>query len=90
MDYKLHYSRKSEKQLSKIDKQQAKLILFWMEKNVNNCKNPKEVVSYKELKGNLEGFFRYRIGSYRVICEMDKDELVVIAISIAHRKEIYK
>ncbi|WP_338024818.1 type II toxin-antitoxin system RelE/ParE family toxin [Anaerococcus marasmi] len=44
----------------------------------------------KALVGQYKGLWRYRIGSYRVICDIRDDELIVLAIDIGHRKEIYK
>ena len=44
----------------------------------------------KPLKGNLSGLWRYRIMDYRLIVDIQDDKLVIVAIDIAHRKEIYK
>ena len=44
----------------------------------------------KALTGNLRGLWRYRVGDYRVICDILDDELVVLAIEIAHRSEVYR
>lgn len=90
MSYKLEYTKKCLKQLDKLDKYNAKIIISWLNKNVNNCDNYKEVNSYKELTGNYKGYFRYRVGNYRIICESKENELVIIALSIGHRKDIYK
>jgi mRNA interferase RelE/StbE len=89
MAYKLEYAKKFSKDLYKIDINQAKIILKWLDKNLNNCNNPKEVPSYKDLKGNYKGKFRYKIGHYRVICEVNNNELIIIALTAGHRKEIY-
>jgi len=85
--YKLFYSSKALKQLSKFDKQVAKLIVSWLSKNVDNSENP--YIHGKRLKGNLASFWRYRVGDYRILCNIKDNELIVIVITIGHRKEIY-
>lgn len=90
MVYKLELSKISYKQLKKIDSNQSKIILKWLDKNVNGSKNYKEVPSYKELSGSYKGCFRYRVGNYRIICQVRDSELIITAITIGHRKYIYK
>lgn len=43
-----------------------------------------------ELVGNREGYWRYRVGAYRVICELRDGELIVVIVAVAHRKEVYQ
>jgi mRNA interferase RelE/StbE len=46
--------------------------------------------SGKALKGELKGHYSYRVGSYRVIYRIYRDQLLVIVIDIGHRREIYR
>lgn len=71
-----------------MDKYTARLIVNWMLKNIQNTTNPR--MYGKALKGNLSDYWRYRVGDYRVITEIKDDALVVVAVEIGHRKEIYK
>jgi len=43
----------------------------------------------KGLVENKSGQWRYRIGTYRVICEIQDKEILVLGLEIGHRKEIY-
>lgn len=43
----------------------------------------------KALTGNLRTYWRYRVGDYRVICEIRDTELVIVAVEIGHRREVY-
>ena len=45
---------------------------------------------YETLTNNLKGLWRYRIGDYRLICEIHDNELIILALAIGHRGEIYK
>jgi mRNA interferase RelE/StbE len=42
------------------------------------------------LKENMAGLWRYRVGDYRLICEIQNDVLQVLVINIGHRKDVYK
>jgi mRNA interferase RelE/StbE len=43
----------------------------------------------KGLQGDKQGLWRYRVGDYRVICQILDDELVILVIKTAHRKNVY-
>jgi len=86
--FKIVYEKGFYKDLKSFDKQQARLILAWIKKNLDGSDNPKE--KGKSLTGNLKGYWRYRIGDYRLICEIKDDLLVLICVAVGHRKNIYK
>jgi len=77
----------AEKQLRKLDKPIQKRLLDWLEDRIEGCKNPRHFG--EPLRGELAGLWRYRIGDYRVICEIQDQELVVLALAVGHRREIY-
>ena len=85
--YTLKYSERAMKQLSKLDKSTQKLILTWVAKNLENCDNPR--IKGKGLTGNRSGEWRYRVGNYRIIYDIRDKELIILALSIGHRRNIY-
>ncbi|WP_414528907.1 type II toxin-antitoxin system RelE family toxin [Nodularia chucula] len=52
--------------------------------------NPHFHPNIKSLKGNLSGYYRYRIGEYRVVYEIDDTKNQVIVTTIAHRSKVYE
>lgn len=88
MTYKVLFSDRAKKQLKKLDKYTAALIIGWLEKNIENCTNPRQ--HGKGLVGSKSGQWRYRIGDYRVICEIEDDKIIVLVLEIGHRKDIYE
>lgn len=88
MKWNLALSDKAVKQLKKLDKQTSKLIIAWLRKNIEGCEDPR--AHGKGLVGDKSGMWRYRIGDYRVLCDIDDGELVVLALEIAHRKSVYR
>lgn len=87
MKYKLVFTDKTVKQLKKLDKHISALIIGWLEKNIKDCENPR--IHGKGLVENKSGQWRYRIGDYRVICEIQDKEIVVLVLEIGHRRDIY-
>lgn len=88
MTYKVLFSGRAKKQLEKLDKYTAALIIGWLEKNIENCTNPRQ--HGKGLVGNKSGQWRYRIGDYRVICEIEDDKIIVLVLEIGHRKDKFE
>lgn len=87
MQYKVIFTERAKKQLKKLDKHIAALIIGWLEKNIQNCENPR--LHGKGLLENKSGQWRYRIGDYRVICEIQDKEIIVLVLEVGHKREIY-
>jgi len=84
----IDYSERALKSLKKMDKQNAKRILDFLEQRIAILEDPR--TSGKPLKGDLGIFWRYRVGDYRVLCEIQDSKLVILTALIGHRKEIYE
>jgi mRNA interferase RelE/StbE len=87
MSYDVVFEDKALKSLKKIDKHQAQIIFNWIKKNLDNCSNPRQ--HGKALKGDLGEYWRYRVGTYRIITQIDDDQIKIIIIDIAHRRNVY-
>lgn len=86
--WRLLYSRRADRQLGKLDPGIRRIIVAWLNKNIDGCDNPR--ATGKGLTVGLSGKWRYRVGDYRVLCEIRDSELVVLAIEIGHRRDIYR
>lgn len=78
----------AERQLRKLDRPVQKRILDWLDERLEGCKNPRHFG--EPLRGEMAGLWRYRIGDYRIICEIQDERLVVLALAVGHRREVYK
>ena len=87
IEYKVEYTPKAVRQLAKLDKNTRKLIYAWIDKNLQNCENPRQ--HGKGLTANRSGQWRYRIGDYRLIAEIQDEKITILLLNIGHRKEIY-
>ncbi|MEQ8118621.1 type II toxin-antitoxin system RelE family toxin [Enterococcus faecalis] len=87
MSYRLEFTPDVKKKLKKMDKYQATLLTRWLYRNIDGTANPRE--HGKALSANRAGQWRYRIGNYRVIVEIEDERLVVTAIQVGHRRNVY-
>lgn len=71
-----------------MDKYTRQMIYSWIDKNLNGCEDPRQ--RGKGLTANRSGQWRYRIGDYRLICQIQDAQLVILALSVGHRSTIYK
>jgi mRNA interferase RelE/StbE len=88
MKCKVIFSPKATAQLKKLDNSQRAIILKWISKNLVGTENPKE--RGKALSNDMRGFWRYRVGDYRLIAEIHKEEVIISVVNIGHRSEVYK
>jgi mRNA interferase RelE/StbE len=85
--YSLRFTHEALKDLKKFDPMIRKMLLSWIDKNLNHLENPRTLG--KPLKGKLKEFWRYRVGDYRILCSNEVKMLVVLVITIRHRQEVY-
>lgn len=87
MTYRVLFTDAAKKELKKLDKPTAALILAWTRKNLEGCTNPRQ--HGKGLTANRSGQWRYRVGDYRLIAEIQDDEIIILILNIGHRRDIY-
>jgi mRNA interferase RelE/StbE len=85
--YSVQLSDAAQKNLSKIDKHQAKIIVAWIEKNLEGCDNPR--LHGRALTYGLKGLWRYKVGDYRLIADIQDDVIIIEIINVGHRRDIY-
>jgi len=88
MRYKVETTPRFDREFKKLDRYTQKMIKFWIDKNLENCADPR--IHGKGLTANRSGQWRYRIGDYRLICQIEDNRLIILALSIGHRSEVYR
>ena len=88
MSYSVETTARFDREFKKLDRYTQRMIKAWIEKNLVDCQDPR--IHGKGLTANRSGQWRYRIGDYRLICLIEDDKLIILALSIGHRNEIYK
>ncbi len=88
MSYHVTFSKQALKDLKKLDKPTAALILGWIRKNLEGCDNP--FAHGKGLTANRSGQWRYRVGDYRLLAEIQEGKLVILMLTVWHRSQVYQ
>ena len=86
--YNVELTERFKKEFRKLDKYTQKMLRAWIDKNLVDCENPRQ--HGKGLTANLSGQWRYRIGDYRLICQINDDKLIILALTVGNRRDIYK
>ena len=87
MAYTIKFTAEADKELKRLDKQQANRILNYLAQ-IESLDNPQ--ARGKALTGSLGGLWRYRVGNYRVVCHIQAQVLIELVVRIGHRRDIYK
>lgn len=88
MAWTIEYTDTARRQLRKLDKQSARRILDYMDQRVAPVEDARSLG--KALRGPLGEFWRYRVGEYRIICELLDQQLRVLVVRVGGRKDIYR
>jgi mRNA interferase RelE/StbE len=87
--WKVEFAERAEKQLSRIDKSDAVRIGKFLRERVYGTEDPRR--TGKALVGShYKNLWRYRVGDYRILCNLQDNRLVVLVIEIGHRREVYR
>lgn len=88
MAWAIEYTDVARRQLRKLDKPSARRILDYMDQRIAPLEDVRTLG--KALRGPLGEFWRYRVGEYRIICELHDKELRVLVVRIGNRKDVYR
>ena len=88
MLWAIEYTKTAANQLRKLDRQIARRILDYLDDKIAPLENPR--TRGKALSGPLGELWRYRVGDYRVICEIQDNVMRILVVEADHRRQIYK
>jgi mRNA interferase RelE/StbE len=84
----IEYAETAKKQLRKLDKVTARRIVDFMDERIAPSDDPRKLG--KALKGSLDDLWRYRVGDFRVLCDIHDSVLTVLVLQIGNRREVYR
>jgi mRNA interferase RelE/StbE len=88
MDWKISFEKAAEKQFDKLSRETQAQITKYLYQRVAVQPDPR--ILGKALTGQLQGHWRYRVGDYRIICQIRDKELLILVIEVSHRREVYR
>ncbi|MBQ9411547.1 MAG: type II toxin-antitoxin system RelE/ParE family toxin [Oscillospiraceae bacterium] len=87
MSWSVETTVRFDRDFKKLDRFTQRMLKAWIEKNLVGCDDPR--VHGKALTADRRGQWRYRIGDYRLICAIEDDRLVILALTVGHRSSVY-
>lgn len=89
MAWQIELSDTARKQFAKLDPTVAKRLVKFLRERIATLDDPRSVG--KALLGSvLGGYWRYRVGDYRLVCEIHDGKLRIVVVEVGNRKEIYR
>lgn len=87
MAWRIDFTRNADKAMRKLDKGVAARVFDELDE-IAKLEDPRS--RGKALTGNLAGVWRYRVGDYRILCDINDGRLVILVVDVAHRREVYR
>lgn len=84
----IEITRSAEKQIKKLDRTAQSAILRFLRERLQPAENPRQWG--KPLHGEKGGLWRYRVGDYRLICDIQDEKITILVVQVGHRKDVYR
>lgn len=88
MTWTIKFVPAAAKELGKLDRTAAARIVKTLEERIATLEDPRTLGA--ALKGEHEGYWRWRIGDFRVIAQIDDEAVTILVVRVAHRREVYR
>lgn len=88
MAWTIEFDRTAERELAKLPAQDVKRILRFLHERVRPLANPRNIG--EALKGPLGGFWKYRVGDFRIIAAIEDHKFKILIVRIGNRRDVYR
>ena len=86
--WRIEITRTAEKQITKLDRTAQNSILTFIHDRLKVADDPRHLG--KALHGEKRGLWRYRVGDYRLICDIQDGRITIVVLELGHRKDVYR
>jgi mRNA interferase RelE/StbE len=88
MAWQIKLATTADKELDKLDQQVAKRILKFLYERIAPLDNPRSIG--EPLSGILSDYWKYRVGDYRIICDIQDNIITILVLTIGNSKQVYR
>lgn len=88
MNWAYSFDERAFKELRKLGTQAQRDIISYLDERISSEADPRRFG--KGLKADLAGLWRYRVGDYRILCQIRDRELLVLVVAVGHRRDVYE
>lgn len=86
--WRVEITRTAEKQILKLDRVAQRAIQVFLRERLAATENPRQWG--KPLRGDKRGLWRYRVGDYRLICDIQDEKITILILEVGNRKDVYR
>lgn len=86
MKWQVFFDPAAEKQFSKLGKPAQRDIEKYIAKNLESAEDPRR---FGKPYLSIKGAWRYRVGDYRLVCQIQNEKLIVLVLKVGHRRDVY-
>ena len=87
MAWTIRFDIRAAKDFARLDRSIQRRILRYLESRVAVADDPESLG--KSLSGELSGLWRYRVEDHRIVCRIVRDEILIVVLTVGHRKDVY-
>lgn len=88
MNWAYSFDERAFKELRKLGTQAQRDIISYLDERISSEADPRRFG--KGLKADLAGLWLYRVGDYRILCQIRDRELLVLVVAVGHRRDVYE
>ena len=88
MPWRIDFHPDAAKDLKKLDRRVAVRIVSTLETRIAPLDDPRTLGA--PLKGEHDGYWRWRIGDYRIVARIEDERITILVVRVAHRREVYR
>jgi mRNA interferase RelE/StbE len=85
--WRIDFDSEAARDLRKLGAEPQRLILRYLRQRIATAEDPRRFG--RPLTGDLKGLWRYRIGDHRIVASIEDDRLVVLIVTVGHRRDVY-
>jgi mRNA interferase RelE/StbE len=86
--WRVEFDRAAARELRKLGAEAERRVLAFLRTRIAGSSDPRRLG--QPLTGDRHGFWRYRVGDYRIVAAIEDDRLVVLVVTVGHRREVYR
>jgi mRNA interferase RelE/StbE len=86
--WRIEITRTAERQITRLARPAQKAIQRFLRERLTTWNDPRQWG--KALQGEKRGLWRYRVGDYRLICDIQDERITILVLELGHRKDVYR
>ena len=85
--WRVEFDADAARDLRKLGHEARRIVLAYLRNRIATSEDPRRFG--RALTGDLKGLWRYRVGDYRIVASIEDDRLIVLVVTVGHRREVY-